>query len=121
MAQIKIQLPDGSSREYPAGVTSMDIARSIGEGLARQTVAAKVDGQLVDVQKQIDQDAMVELVTLSSPEGLEVYRHTAAHVMAEAVKGLFGADVQVTIGPAVKDGFYYDFYCENHTFTPGRF
>nr|WP_320050760.1 threonine--tRNA ligase [uncultured Desulfuromonas sp.] len=121
MAQIKIQLPDGSSREYPAGVTSMDVARSIGEGLARQTVAAKVDGQLVDVQKQIDQDATVELVTLSSPEGLEVYRHTAAHVMAEAVKGLFGEDVQVTIGPAVKDGFYYDFYCENHTFTPEDF
>ncbi|WP_321531634.1 threonine--tRNA ligase [uncultured Desulfuromonas sp.] len=121
MAQIAIQLPDGSKREYPAGVTSMEIAQSIGEGLARQTVAAKVDGELVDVQKEIVKDAQVELITLSSDEGLEVYRHTAAHVMAQAVKDLFGKDVQVTIGPAVKDGFYYDFYCENHTFTPEDF
>ncbi|MBF0646779.1 threonine--tRNA ligase [Desulfuromonas acetoxidans] len=121
MAQIAIQLPDGSKREYPAGVTSMEIAQSIGEGLARQTVAAKVDGELVDVQKEIVKDAQVELVTLSSDEGLEVYRHTAAHVMAQAVKDLFGKEVQVTIGPAVKDGFYYDFYCENHTFTPEDF
>ena len=121
MAQITIQLPDGTTREYPAGVTSMEIAQSIGEGLARQTVAAKVDGELVDVQKNIDNDAQVELVTLASDEGLEVYRHTAAHVMAQAVKDLFGKEVQVTIGPAVKDGFYYDFYCENHTFTPEDF
>ncbi len=121
MAQITIQLPDGTTREYPAGVTSMEIAQSIGEGLARQTVVAKVDGELVDVQKNIDNDAQVELVTLASDEGLEVYRHTAAHVMAQAVKDLFGKEVQVTIGPAVKDGFYYDFYCENHTFTPEDF
>jgi len=121
MAQITIQLPDGSKREYPAGVTSMEVAQSIGEGLARQTVAAKVDGELVDVQKQINADAQVELITLASDLGLEVYRHTAAHVMAQAVKDLFGKDVQVTIGPAVKDGFYYDFYCANHTFTPEDF
>jgi threonyl-tRNA synthetase len=121
MDQITIQLPDGSKRDYPSGVTPMEVASSIGEGLARQTVAAKVDGELVDVQKQIAADANIELVTLSSDEGLGVYRHTAAHVMAQAVKELFGKDVQVTIGPAINDGFYYDFYCPNHTFTPDDF
>ncbi|MCD6526382.1 MAG: threonine--tRNA ligase [Desulfuromonas sp.] len=121
MSQISIQLPDGSKREYPVGITSIEIARSIGEGLARQTVAARIDGELKDLNIAINSDSTVELITLSSPDGLEVYRHTAAHVMAQAVKELFGQDVQVTIGPAVDNGFYYDFYCETHIFTPEDF
>ncbi len=121
MEQITIQLPDGSKREYPRGVTAFEIAQSIGEGLARQTVAARIDGELCDTSFSLQSDAEVELVTLSTPAGLEVYRHTAAHVMAQAVKDIYGADVQVTIGPAVQNGFYYDFFCEKHAFTPDDF
>ena len=121
MDQINIQLPDGSKREYPAGVTGFDIAKSIGEGLARQTVAARIDDVVCDVTTVINSDARVELITLGMPEGLDVYRHTVAHVMAHAVKDIYGAEVQVTIGPAIKNGFYYDFYCENQVFTPEDF
>jgi threonyl-tRNA synthetase len=121
MDQIIIQLPDGSKREYPAGVTGFDIAKSIGEGLARQTVVARIDDVLCDVGTPINSDARVELITLGTPEGLDVYRHTVAHVMAHAVKDIYGADVQVTIGPAIKNGFYYDFYCEKQVFTPEDF
>ena len=98
-----------------------EIAQSIGEGLARQTVAARVNGDMCDVGVTIIANSSVELITLNSPEGLEVYRHTTAHVMAQAVKDIYGSSVQVTIGPAVKNGFYYDFYCENHTFNPEDF
>lgn len=121
MEQITIQLPDGSKREYPSGVTCLEVAQSIGAGLARQTVAARVNGALCDVGTVLDADSSVELITLSTDEGLEVYRHTAAHVMAQAVKDIYGEDVQVTIGPAIDNGFYYDFYSEKHTFTPDDF
>jgi len=109
MTQVCIQLPDGSSKELPSGSTPLDLARSIGEGLARKAVAAKVEGRLVDLVASLETDARVELVTLDSEEGLEVYRHSAAHLMAHAVKALFGDRVQVTIGPAIENGFYYDF------------
>ena len=121
MTQVSIQLPDGSSKELPSGSTPLDLARSIGEGLARKAVAAKVDGRLVDLVASLETDARVELVTLDSEEGLEVYRHSAAHLMAHAVKALFGDRVQVTIGPAIENGFYYDFYSPEHTFTPDDF
>jgi len=121
MEQITITLPDGSQREYAAGVTAAEIAASISEGLARQCVAARVDDNVVDLSSTIDADAGVELITLNTPEGLEIYRHTAAHVMAQAVKDLYGDDVQVTIGPAVANGFYYDFYSEKHAFSPEDF
>jgi len=114
MEQITVQLPDGSQRECPVGVTCLEVAHSIGAGLARQTVAAKVDGVLSDVGTSLITDCSIELVTLSTPEGLEVYRHTAAHIMAQAVKEIYGGAVQVTIGPAVQNGFYYDFYSEDH-------
>jgi len=121
MEQIKIQLPDGSQREYATGISCLEVAQSIGAGLARQTVAARVNGNLCDVATVLTADASLELVTLGTPGGLEVYRHTVAHVMAHAVKDIYGADVQVTIGPAIKNGFYYDFYCEKHIFTPDDF
>jgi len=121
MSQIQVELPDGSKKELPAGSTPLDVARTIGESLARQSVAAKVDGVLSDVATPIKQDARIELITLKSPEGLDIYRHSAAHLMAHAVKALFGSGVQVTIGPSIENGFYYDFYSPNHTFSPDDF
>ncbi len=121
MSMVKVTLPDGAIKEIDQGTTPLDVARSIGEGLARQTVAAYLDDQLTDATTPIDRDASLKLVTLSSPEGLEIYRHSSAHLMAHAVKELFGKDVQVTIGPAIENGFYYDFYSENHTFSPEEF
>ncbi len=121
MDQVQITLPDGSSREFPRGATPLDVARSISEGLARQAVAARLDGQLADISTPIEDNAKIELVTLSSRDGLEVYRHSAAHLMAHAVKALFGDEVQVTIGPAIENGFYYDFFSDQHKFTPEEF
>ncbi len=121
MSLIRVSLPDGSVKEVEKGSTPLDVARTIGERLARQSVAARVDGALVDLTRPLESDCSLELVTLKSPDGLEIYRHSAAHLMAHAVKSLFGRDVQVTIGPAIENGFYYDFYSENHTFTPEEF
>ena len=103
-----ITLPDGSSRQYDAAVTGADIAASIGKGLARAAVAVRVDGQLRDLTRAIETDADIEIVTRDSDDGLELLRHDAAHVLAEAVKELWPA-TQVTIGPAIENGFYYDF------------
>jgi threonyl-tRNA synthetase len=97
------------------------VARDISERLARQAVAAKIDGLLTDVTTPLERDSRLELITLESPEGLEIYRHSTAHLMAHAVKTLFGTEVQVTIGPAIENGFYYDFYSETHKFTPEEF
>jgi threonyl-tRNA synthetase len=121
MGSIHIELPDGSVKEVASGATPYDVARSIGERLAKDSIAARIDGELVDVATPINQDAKVALITLKSPEALEIYRHTTAHLMAQAVKSLYGDDVQVTIGPAIENGFYYDFYCETHTFSPEEF
>lgn len=121
MSQVRIELPDGSKKEFSAGSTPLDVARSIGEGLARQAVAARVDGKLVDLNIPLGNDARVELITLNTPEGLDIYRHTTAHLMAHAVKSLFGDDVQVTIGPSIENGFYYDFYSTKQTFAPEMF
>ena len=108
MADINITLPDGSSRTLPKGATGADIAADIGPGLAKAALAAKVDGAAWDLSRALEADAGVEIITAKSEEALELLRHDAAHVMAEAVKELY-ADVQVTIGPAIEDGFYYDF------------
>ncbi|MBE0598554.1 MAG: threonine--tRNA ligase [Desulfuromonadales bacterium] len=121
MEMVRIELPDGSKREIPRGTTPLEVARSIGERLARQAVAARLNGTLVDLATPVGEDARLDLVTLDSPEGLEVYRHSCAHLMAHAVKALFGSGVQVTIGPAIENGFYYDFYSPDHTFTPEDF
>ena len=121
MDLIRIELPDGAQREVPRGTTPREIAYSIGERLARQVVAARVNGSLVDLSIPIQDDARLALITLDSPEGLEVYRHSSAHLMAHAVKSLYGDAVQVTIGPAIENGFYYDFYSEEHVFSPEEF
>lgn len=121
MTQPSVELPDGSRRNFEPGQTALDLARSISEGLARQAVAAKIDGQVVDLSTPLRDGVALEIITLSSPAGLEVYRHSAAHLMAQAVKSLFGAEVQVTIGPAIENGFYYDFYSASHKFSPEDF
>ena len=104
----KITLPDGSERQFEAAVSGAEIALSIGKSLARDAVAIRVDGTPWDLTRSIEQDATVEIVTRDSDAGLELLRHDAAHVLAEAVKELWPA-TQVTIGPAINNGFYYDF------------
>jgi threonyl-tRNA synthetase len=108
MPDIAITLPDGSKRAFPRGATLRTIAEAIGPRLARDAVAAKVDGKVVDLSRALEADAKVEILTPRQPEGLEVYRHSSSHLMAYAVKELFG-DVKVAIGPVIEDGFYYDF------------
>jgi threonyl-tRNA synthetase len=105
---IKVSLPDGSVREYEDGASPFDVAKSISNSLAKKALAARVDGELRDLMRPLDGDAMVELVTANDPEGLELIRHDAAHVLAQAVQELY-PDAQVTIGPVIDDGFYYDF------------
>src|SRR3990170_2359919 len=103
-----ITLPDGSRREYPQPVTVADIAASIGPGLARAALAGRVNGKLVDTSFRVEQDAELAIVTDKSPEGIEIIRHSTAHLLAQAVKELF-PEAQVTIGPVIENGFYYDF------------
>ena len=105
---IKITLPDGAVREYDSGVTGMDIATSISKSLAKACIAVRIDGELSDLSLPIDQDASIALVKRDNEEALEMIRHDAAHVMAEAVQDLFPG-TQVTIGPSIENGFYYDF------------
>jgi len=111
-----ITLPDGSIREFEAPVSILEIASAIGSGLAKAALAGQVDGKLVDTSHVVAHDARVSIVTASQPEGLEVIRHSTAHLLAQAVKTLFPS-AQVTIGPVIEDGFYYDFAFER-TFTP---
>jgi threonyl-tRNA synthetase len=111
-----ITLPDGSKREFAGAVDGARIAAGIGPRLAQAAVAVRVDGVLKDLTAPITADANIAIITRESPEGIEILRHDAAHVMAEAVKELF-PDTQVTIGPAIEDGFYYDF-ARKDAFTP---
>ena len=113
---ITVTLPDASRREYEAGVTVADVAQSIGAGLAKAALCGKVDGKLVDLSYKLEKDASVAIVTAKDPEGLELLRHSTAHLMAQAVKELYPT-AEVTIGPAIENGFYYDFKYER-PFTP---
>lgn len=106
---IRVTLPDGAVREYEAGTTLAEVAASISRGLAKNAVVGKVDGRLVDLSYPLNADASVEIVTLDSQEGLEVMRHSTAHLMAQAIKRLYGQKaVKLGIGPVIEDGFYYD-------------
>lgn len=111
-----VTLPDDSKREYEGPVTVAQVAASIGAGLAKAALAGRVDGKLVDLSHVIDGDAAVAIITARDPEGLEIIRHSTAHLMAQAVKELF-PEAQVTIGPAIENGFYYDF-SYTRAFTP---
>ncbi|EGJ10412.1 threonine--tRNA ligase [Rubrivivax benzoatilyticus] len=113
---IQITLPDGSRREYPAPLTVADVAASIGAGLAKAALAGRVDGKLVDTSYRIERDAQLAIVTEKDPDALELIRHSTAHLLAYAVKQLF-PEAQVTIGPTVENGFYYDF-AYKRPFTP---
>ena len=116
----RITLPDGSIRHFDGPVTGADIAASIGKGLARAALAIKIDGTVRDLATTIETDASVAIVTRESEEALELLRHDAAHVLAEAVKELW-PETQITIGPAIENGFYYDFAREQtlHAGGPG--
>lgn len=105
---IHVTLPDGSRREFEVGATPLDVALSISGSLAKKALAARVDGELRDLTRPLEGDAAVEIVTAKDADGLELIRHDAAHVLAQAVQDLF-PDTQVTIGPVIDDGFYYDF------------
>ena len=111
-----VTLPDGSKRDYDAPLTVRDVAQSIGSGLAKAALAGKVNGELVDTSYLIDKDIELAIVTDKDPEGLEVIRHSTAHLLAYAVKELY-PEAQVTIGPVVDSGFYYDF-AYSRPFTP---
>lgn len=107
--EVQVTLPDGSVREFEQGIRVDQIAESISMGLRKNAVAGKINGRLVDLSRTIDQDSSVEIITLESSEGLEIYRHSTAHLMAQAVKRLFGQQsVKLGIGPVIEDGFYYD-------------
>lgn len=106
---VNIKLPDGSVREYAEGSSIEDVAASISSGLRKNAVAGKLDGIVVDLSTTLHEGALVEIVTLDSPEGLEVMRHSTAHLMAQAVKRLYGnKEVHLGVGPVIEDGFYYD-------------
>ena len=107
MEKIKVTLPDGTVKEYDKGISIKDVAYSIGKRLGKDAVAGKVDGQLSDIYYKIDKDVELSIITIDSEEGLDIYRHTSAHIMAQAVKRLFD-DVELAIGPTIEDGFYYD-------------
>jgi threonyl-tRNA synthetase len=113
---IHITLPDNSQREYPGPVSVLDVARSIGPGLAKMTVAGKVDGRLVDASDVIDRDARLQIITPKDDEGLQIIRHSTAHLVGHAVKQLYPT-AKMVIGPVIDEGFYYDIAYER-PFTP---
>ncbi len=115
-SMLVVTLPDGSEKQFPKALTVADIAASIGAGLAKAALAGKVDGKLVDTSYLVEKNAAISIVTDKDPSALEVIRHSTAHLLAQAVKILFPA-AQVTIGPVIENGFYYDFSYER-TFTP---
>ena len=113
---VAITLPDGSVKEFEGNTTVMEVAQSIGPGLAKATVAGRVDGHLVDASDPIAHDAKVEIVTAKDADGVDIIRHSAAHLLGHAVKQLY-PEVKMVIGPVIEDGFYYDIFSET-PFTP---
>jgi threonyl-tRNA synthetase len=117
--KVALTFPDGATREYPKDITGLDIAKGISPSLAKRTVAMALDGVIADLNDPIAQDARIELINRDDPRALELIRHDAAHVLAEAVQSLWPG-TQVTIGPVIENGFYYDFF-RNEPFTPEDF
>ncbi|WP_088831147.1 threonine--tRNA ligase [Paenibacillus tyrfis] len=115
---VKVTFPDGAVKEYPQGTTVEEVAGSISSGLKKNAVVGKLNGKLVDLSTPLEEDAALQIVTLDSEEGLEVYRHSTAHLMAQAIKRLYGnKSVKLGIGPVIEDGFYYDIDMET-SITP---
>src|SRR5437667_7041224 len=117
--KIAVTFPDGAKREFPKGSTGLEIAKGISPSLAKRTVAMALDGELTDLADHIEHDVKIEFVARDDPRALELIRHDAAHVLAEAVQSLWPG-TQVTIGPVIENGFYYDFF-RNEPFTPDDF
>lgn len=117
---IEVKLPDGSVRSLPDGASALDLAKQIGPGLAKAAVVAKVNGQLVDLSTQLADGAEVSLLTRKDEQALEVLRHSAAHLMADAILRIF-PEAELTIGPVVEDGFYYDIHMKDGKLTPEDF
>ncbi|MBQ8942860.1 MAG: threonine--tRNA ligase [Firmicutes bacterium] len=115
---INITLKDGSSKQYESGITVLDIAKDLSEGLARNACCGKINGEVVDLRKPVSEDCELEICTFDSPEGKRAFRHTASHVMAQAVKRLY-PEAKLAIGPATDEGFYYDF--DREPFTQEEF
>src|SRR6266852_2172692 len=116
---VALTFPDGARRDYPNGITGLDIAKGLSPSLAKRTVAMALDNALTDLNDPIERDAKIEFLTRDDPRSLELIRHDAAHVLAEAVQSLWPG-TQVTIGPVIENGFYYDFF-RNQPFTPEDF
>src|ERR1700756_549957 len=116
---VALTFPDGARREFPKGTTGLDIAKGISPSLAKRTVAMALDGTLADLNDPIEADAKIELISREDPRALELIRHDAAHVLAEAVQSLWPG-TQVTIGPVIENGFYYDFF-RHQAFPPEDF
>src|SRR6201994_3839583 len=112
---VALTFPDGARRDFPQGTTGLDIAKGISPSLAKRTVAMALDGIVADLADPIEKDAKIEFISREDPRALELIRHDAAHVMAEAVQQLWPG-TQVTIGPVIENGFYYDFY-RDHPFS----
>src|ERR671910_1481449 len=116
---VALTFPDGARREFPENITGFEIAKGISPSLAKRTVAMALDGRVADLSDPIETDATIEFLTREDPRALELIRHDCAHVMAEAVQDLFPG-TQVTIGPVIENGFYYDF-AKAEPFTPDDF
>ena len=112
---VALTFPDGARRDYPAGTTGLDVAKGISPSLAKRTVAMALDGTVADLADPIERDSKIEFLNRDDPRALELIRHDAAHVLAEAVQSLWPG-TQVTIGPVIENGFYYDFF-RNQPFT----
>ena len=117
--KVTLTFPDGAKREFPKSITGLDIAKGISPSLAKRTVAMALDGVVADLTDAIEHDAKIEFINRDDPRALELIRHDAAHVLAEAVQSLWPG-TQVTIGPVIENGFYYDFF-RNEPFTPEDF
>jgi threonyl-tRNA synthetase len=104
---VALTFPDGARREYPSGTTGLDVAKGISPSLAKRAVAMALDGTLADLADPIDHDTKIEFISREDPRAIELIRHDAAHVLAEAVQSLWPG-TQVTIGPVIENGFYYD-------------
>src|SRR5258707_4060703 len=117
--KVVVTFPDGATREYPKDIPGLEIAKGISRSLAKRTVAMALDGEVADLSDPIPRDAKIEFINRDDPRALELIRHDAAHVLAEAVQALWPG-TQVTIGPVIDNGFYYDFF-RNEPFTPEDF
>ncbi len=119
ICMIKVTLADGTQKSFPGPISVQAVAESIGPGLAKAALAAIVDGQEVDTSFMLEKDATLRIITDKDPEGLEVIRHSCAHLFAQAMKSLF-PQMQISIGPVIEDGFYYDFDAD-HAFSEDDF